>query len=197
MLDLRVVLAACLAAFVFLLAGIGVFATLRIGRESSVAVVKEGGLPPEPSRAHVVPRDPRAPVPIPANQVRAEEPVPPPAPEITGSIESVLQPPPPAPVLIEDLLKSLPPVLEPPPVVSRVEPVEPPAVAETMPNRAIAAPLPPGKPATQQVRLVPKAYAKKPRARTAHRARPATNPAAAAATPPFNLFNPQPAASAR
>ncbi|MGZ8356558.1 MAG: hypothetical protein ACXWVF_08090 [Telluria sp.] len=197
MLDLRVVLAACLAAFVFLLAGIGVFATLRIGRESSVAVVKEGGLPPVPVPARVVPRDPRAPVPVPANQVRAEEQVPPPAPETTGSIENMLQPPLPAPVLIEDLLKSLPLVPEPPPVVSRVEPAEPPAVAETMPNRAIAAPLPPGKPAAQQVRLVPNAYAKKPRARIAHRARPAANPATAAAPPPFNLFNTQPAASIR
>jgi hypothetical protein len=177
MLDLRVVLAACLAAFLFLLAGIGVFATLRIGRESSVAVVKEGGLPPEPVRPRVVPRDPRAPVDTPANQVRTGKTLPPP-PETTGSIDKVLQPPP--PVAIEDLLKSLLPAPEPPPIVSRVEPVE----------TAVVAPAPPENPAAKQIRRAPKAAAKKPRARAARRAQPA----AAATLPPFFLFNPQPAA---
>lgn len=196
MLDLRVVLATCLAAFVFLLAGIGVFATLRIGHQSSVAVVKEGGLPPEPVRPRLVPRDPRAPVETPATQVRTEKPVPPAAPETTGSIENVLQVPPPAPVAIEDLLKSLPPAPEPPPALTRAEPVETPAVKETVP-RTVAAPPPPEKPAAKQVHSAPKA-AKKPRARAARRGRPAANPAAsAAAPPPFFLFNPQPAAAAR
>lgn len=192
MLDLRVVLAACLAAFVFLLAGIGLFATLRIGRESSVTVVKEGGLLPEPVRPHVVPRDPRAPVETPANQVRTERPVPPP-PETTGSIEKVLQAPPPAPAAIEDLLKSLPPALEPPPVVTRVEPVETPAAREALPEGTVLAP-PPEKPAAKQIRRAPKAAAKKPRTRAARRAQPA---ATAATPPPFFLFNPQPAAVAR
>jgi hypothetical protein len=192
MLDLRVVLAACLAAFVFLLAGIGLFATLRIGRESSVTVVKEGGLPPEPVRPRVVPRDPRAPVETPANQVRTERPVPPPPPETTGSIEKVLQAPPPAPAAIEDLLKSLLPPPEPPPVVTRVEPVETPAATETLPEGTVLAP-PPTKPAAKQIRRAPKAAAKKPRARAARRAQPA---ATAATLPPFFLFNPQPAAVA-
>lgn len=190
MLDLRVVLAACLAAFVFLLAGIGVFATLRMGHKSSVAVVKEGALPPEPIRPHVVPRDARAPVETPAAQVRAAEPVPPPAPETTGSIDQLLPVPPPAPVAIEDLLKSLPPTPEPPPVITRVEPVETPVVKETAPDLTVGAPPPPQKPAAKQVRRAPKAVAKKPR----HRARPA---ATAATPPPFFLFNPQPTAVAR
>jgi hypothetical protein len=190
MLDLRVVLAACLAAFVFLLAGIGVFATLRMGHKSSVAVVKEGGLPPEPARPLVVPRDPRAPVETPAAQVRAEEPVPPPAPETTGSIDQLLPIAPPAPVAIEDLLKSLPPTPEPPPIVTRVEPVETPAVKETAPDPTVVAPAPPQKPAAKQIRRAPKAAAKKPRSRRAQ-------PPAAAATQPFSLFNPQPTAVAR
>jgi hypothetical protein len=203
MLDLRVVLAACLAAFVFLLAGIGVFATLRIGHKS-VAVVRDGGLPPDPARPRLVPRDPRAPVETPAAQVRTEEPVPPPAPETTGSIENVLQvpppapPAPPAPLAIEDLLKSLPPAPEPPPALTRVEPVEMPEVKETAPDRAVVAPVLPEKPAAKQVHRAPKVAAKrraaeKVRARAARRAQRAANPAATAATPPtFFLFNPQP-----
>ena len=181
MLDLRVVLAACLAAFVFLLAGIGVFATLRMGHKSSVAVVKEGGLPPEPVRALVVPRDPRAPVATPAAQTRVRAPAPPPAPEITGSIEQVLQVPPPAPVAIDDLLKPRPPAL------TRVEPVETPEMKETVPNRTVMAPVPP-----------PKAKQAAAKRRHVRRTQSAANPAATAAMPlPFFLFNPQPAAAAR
>ena len=91
MLDLRVVLAACLAAFVFLLAGIGVFATLRVGRTSSVAVVKDSGLPPEQvTRQSRNPWTPvETPVETPAGQVRAVEEQAP-APEITGAIEQIL-----------------------------------------------------------------------------------------------------------
>jgi hypothetical protein len=187
MLDLRVVLAACLAAFVFLLAGIGVFAMLRMGHQSSVAVVKEGGLPPAPVRPLVVPRDPRAPVATPAAQTRTKAPAPPPAPEITGSIDQVLQVPPPAPVAIDDLLKSLPPAL------TRVEPVETPEVKETVSNRAAMAPVPPPKLAAKQARHAPTAAAKR---RHVRRTQSAANPAATAATPPlFFLFNPQPAAA--
>jgi hypothetical protein len=190
MLDLRVVLAACLAAFVFLLAGIGVFATLRMGHKSSVAVVKEGGLPPEPVRPLVVQRDPRAPVETPAAQMRtkAPAPAPPPAPETTGSIDQVLQVPPPAPVAIEDLLKSLLPAL------TRVEPVETPEVKETVPNTVVA-PVAREKPAAKQAHNTPTAAAKR---RHVRRAQSAAHPAATAATPPpFFLFNPQPAAAAR
>ena len=189
MLDLRVVLAACLAAFVFLLAGIGVFATLRMGHKSSVAVVKEGGLPPEPVRPLVVPRDPRAPVATPAAQTRVRAPAPPPAPEITGSIEQVLQVPPPAPVAIEDLLKPLPPAL------TRVEPVETPEMKETVPKHTVVAPVAREKPAAKQAHNTPTAAAKR---RHVRRTQSAAHPAATAATPPpFFLFNPQPAAAAR
>jgi hypothetical protein len=173
MLDLRVVLATCLAAFVFLLAGIGVFATLRVGHQASVETVKDGGLPPEQVRKREVKRNPLMPVETPARASEAPR-----TPEVTGSIERLLKspPPPPAPQAIEDILNGVPPPPAPRAAVTRVEPVETPVVKETA-----ATPVHPVKSAAKR------RHAAKTRSRVAHRIQyaPATT------APPFFLFDPQ------
>jgi hypothetical protein len=182
MLDLRIVLAASLAAFMFLLAGIGVFAALRVNHTSPVAFVKDGSLPHEPVRL----RQSQTPWTLVETPATVRVPAAPPPPEITGAIESLIPPPLAAvPLSIEDLLVS------PPPAAAARD--EPELSTATIPRAdEVAAPVSPHKPGVKHVRSPREIAAAKRRQAAKARARAARSIEPAPANPPFFLFNPQP-----